>query len=70
MLNEVKSCNTGRKIISFMHLSLGGFVAGPNGEMNRIKVDEVPKGCSEGVLRTFGKIFDHVGKRISEGDTV
>ena len=29
-----------RKIISFMHISLDGFVAGPNGEMNWIKVDE------------------------------
>ena len=38
-----------RKIISFMHISLDGFVAGPNGEMNWIKVDE--------------EIFDHVGKR-------
>src|SRR4030095_15739704 len=44
-----------RKIISFMHISLDGFVAGPNGEMNWIKVD--------------GEIFDDVGKRISEGDT-
>ena len=44
-----------RKIISFMHVSLDGFVAGPNGEMNWIKVDE--------------EIFDHVGKRISESDT-
>ncbi|WP_026769122.1 dihydrofolate reductase family protein [Asinibacterium sp. OR53] len=44
-----------RKIISFMHISLDGFVAGPNGEMNWIKVDE--------------EVFDHVGKRISEGDT-
>jgi dihydrofolate reductase len=43
-----------RKIISFMHMSLDGFVAGPNGEMDWIKVDE--------------EIFDHVGKRISEGD--
>ncbi len=43
-----------RKIISFMHLSLDGFVAGPNGEMNWIKVDE--------------EIFDHVGKRIAETD--
>ena len=42
-----------RKIISFMHISLDGFVAGPNGEMNWIKVDE--------------EIFDHVGKRINEG---
>ncbi|MHB1276848.1 MAG: dihydrofolate reductase family protein [Bacteroidia bacterium] len=44
-----------RKIISFMHISLDGFVAGPNGELNWVKVDE--------------EIFDHVGKRISEGDT-
>ncbi len=44
-----------RKIISFMHISLDGFVSGPKGEMDWIKVDE--------------EIFDHVGKRISEGDT-
>ena len=44
-----------RKIISFMHISLDGFVAGPNGEMDWIKVDE--------------EIFDYVGKRINEGDT-
>jgi hypothetical protein len=56
MLNEVKSRNTGRKIISFIHISLDGFIAGPNGEMNRIKVDE----------EIF---FDHAGKRISEGGT-
>jgi hypothetical protein len=40
-----------RRIISFMHISLDGFVAGPNGEMRWIKVDE--------------EIFDHVGKWIS-----
>lgn len=44
-----------RKIISFMHISLDGFVAGPHGEMNWIKVDE--------------EIFDYVGQRIQEGDT-
>lgn len=44
-----------RKIISFMHISLDGFVAGPNGEMDWIKVDE--------------EIFDYAGKRISETDT-
>lgn len=44
-----------RKIISFMHISLDGFVAGPKGEMNWIKVDE--------------EIFDHVGKRIGETDS-
>jgi len=44
-----------RKIVSFMHISLDGFVAGLKGEMDWIKVDE--------------EIFDYVGKRISEGDT-
>ncbi len=38
-----------------MHISLDGFVAGPNGEMNWIKVNE--------------EIFSYVGKRISESDT-
>lgn len=38
-----------------MHISLDGFVAGPSGEMNWIKVDE--------------ELFDHVGKRIGRGDT-
>ncbi len=38
-----------------MHISLDGFVAGPNGEMDWIKADE--------------EIFDYVGKRISETDT-
>ena len=44
-----------RKVISFMHISLDGFVAGLNGELNWVKVDE--------------EIFDYVGKRISNGDT-
>jgi dihydrofolate reductase len=43
-----------RRIISFMHISLDGFVAGPKGEMDWIKIDE--------------ELFDYVGKRISEGD--
>ena len=38
-----------------MHMSLDGFVAGPDGEMDWINVDE--------------EIFDYIGKRISEGDT-
>lgn len=44
-----------RKVISFMHISLDGFVAGPKGEMDWIKVDQ--------------EIFEYVGKRIKEGDT-
>jgi len=38
-----------------MHVSLDGFVAGPNGEMDWIKVDE--------------EIFDHVANRIKDTDT-
>lgn len=44
-----------KKVISFMHLSLDGFVAGPNGELNWVKVDE--------------ELFDYVGKRIRKSDT-
>jgi dihydrofolate reductase len=44
-----------RKIISFMHISLDGFVAGPNGEMDWIKIDQ--------------EIFDFVAKRINKTDT-
>ena len=44
-----------RKIISFMHISLDGFVAGPNKELNWVKIDQ--------------EIFDHVGERISKTDT-
>lgn len=39
-----------------MHISLDGFVAGPNGEMNWITIND--------------EIFDHVGIRISKCDTV
>jgi len=44
-----------RKVISFMHISLDGFVAGPKGELNWVKIDQ--------------EIFDYVEKRISEGNT-
>lgn len=44
-----------RKLILFMHTSLDGFVAGPNGEMDWIIVDD--------------EIFEYAGKRINESDT-
>ncbi len=44
-----------RKLIFFMHTSLDGFVAGPNGEMNWIKVDE--------------ELFDFVGTMTEQADT-
>jgi dihydrofolate reductase len=44
-----------RKLIFFMHTSLDGFVAGPNGEMNWIKLDEA--------------LFDFVGTMTDQADT-
>ncbi|MBI1344585.1 MAG: dihydrofolate reductase [Terrimonas sp.] len=44
-----------KKLIFSMHLSLDGFVAGPNGEMDWIRVDE--------------EIFDFVGKLTAQADT-
>jgi dihydrofolate reductase len=44
-----------RKVILLMHVSLDGFVAGPKGEMNWIKVDE--------------ELFEPVGKITDEADT-
>jgi dihydrofolate reductase len=43
-----------RKIVQFMHMSLDGFVAGPNGEMDWITVDET--------------LFDFVGDRTNRSD--
>ena len=44
-----------RKLIFFMHVSLDGFVAGPNGEMNWIKIDE--------------SMFDFVSTMTDQSDT-
>ena len=44
-----------RKIVLFMHVSLDGFVAGPNGEMDWIIVDD--------------EIFDYAGNRTNEATT-
>ena len=44
-----------KKLISFMHTSLDGFVAGPNKEMDWINVDD--------------EIFDYAGGRTNESDT-
>jgi dihydrofolate reductase len=44
-----------RKLLLFMHVSLDGFVAGPNGEMDWIIVDET--------------IFDLVSTKTNESDT-
>jgi len=44
-----------RRLVLFMHVSLDGFVAGPNGEMNWIHVDE--------------ELFDYAGQRTNAADT-
>ena len=44
-----------RNLIFFMHTSLDGFVAGPNGEMNWIKLDEA--------------LFDFVANMTDQADT-
>jgi dihydrofolate reductase len=44
-----------RKLIFFMHTSLDGFVAGPNGEMDWIKLDEA--------------LFDFVATMTAQSDT-
>jgi dihydrofolate reductase len=44
-----------RKIVAFFHVSLDGYVAGVNGEMDWIKVDD--------------EIFDYVGDRVNDSDT-
>ena len=44
-----------RPLVLFMHVSLDGYVAGPNGEMDWIKVDD--------------ELFDYAGNRTDESDT-
>lgn len=43
-----------KKVVAFMHCSLDGYVAGPNGEMDWISVNE--------------EIFDYAGMRTSQSD--
>lgn len=44
-----------RKLVVFLHTSLDGFVAGPNGEMDWINVDE--------------QMFDYAGRQTASSDT-
>lgn len=44
-----------RKVVQFMHVSLDGFIGGPNGEMDWINVDD--------------EIFDFANDRTSESDS-
>src|SRR5215216_2481954 len=44
-----------KKLVLFMHASLDGFVAGPNGEMDWINVDD--------------EMFEYAGQRTNNADT-
>jgi dihydrofolate reductase len=44
-----------RKLVLFMHTTLDGFAAGPNGEMDWIHIDD--------------EIFDYAGSRTDNADT-
>lgn len=44
-----------RNVVLFMHVSLDSFVAGPNGEMDWINIDD--------------EMFDYAGKQTDEADT-
>ena len=44
-----------RKLVSFMHISVDGFAAGPKGEMEWIRVDD--------------EIFEYAGNQTDEADT-
>ena len=44
-----------RKLVSFMHITVDGFAAGPNGEMDWIHVDD--------------EIFDYAGNQTDNADT-
>ena len=43
-----------RKVVLFMHLTLDGFAAGPNGELDWISYEEAFEKYAEGVVRIVG----------------
>lgn len=43
-----------RNVVLFMHISLDGFAAGPNGELNWISYDEELQKYAEGIVNTVG----------------
>src|SRR5690242_468841 len=43
-----------RKVVLFMHLSLDGFAAGPNGELNFVSFDEDLQKYAEEIVSTVG----------------
>jgi dihydrofolate reductase len=57
-----------RKVILFMHVSLDGFAAGPNGELDWISYDEELEKYAEGVVSTVGAaLYGRVTYQMMEG---
>jgi dihydrofolate reductase len=56
-----------RKIISFMHVSLDGFVAGPNGEMDWIHVDEEIFDLVAEAIRSSAPLYGRATYQMMEG---
>lgn len=43
-----------RKVVLFMHVSLDGFVSGPNGELNWISYDQDLMDAADEIVKTVG----------------
>jgi dihydrofolate reductase len=57
-----------RKVVLFMHISLDGFAAGPNGELDWISYDEEMEKYAEGVVSTVGSpLYGRVTYQMMEG---
>jgi dihydrofolate reductase len=57
-----------RKVVLFMHLSLDGFAAGPNGELNWVPYDDETQDYADGIVSTVGAaIYGRVTYGMMEG---
>lgn len=57
-----------RKVVLFMHISLDGFAAGANGELDWISYDEELEKYAEGVVSTVGAaLYGRVTYQMMEG---
>jgi dihydrofolate reductase len=56
------------KLVAFMHISLDGFAAGPNGELDWLSYDEELEKYAEGVVSTVGTaLYGRVTYQLMEG---
>lgn len=57
-----------RKVVLFMHVSLDGFAAGPNGELDWIPYDEEMIGYADEIVSTVGSpVYGRVTYQMMEG---